>query len=321
MRSRRGFAYVRVSSDEQLESTLGVRGYIESICRYCDVHGIDLGPETTETIEGQRFASRERIVVESASAFTVPFFKRDGARRILGAIEPQEHLVVAKVERAFRNAEDGLMSFRRMRDEFCLYPHYLDCGGPGVNLDGSTDAGFRAMFGMHLMYAESESRRTSERVVAAHRAARLAGRPATINPVTGFRFEGRGKDRRMVPDPQQLALLRDIAGWMEQGSGFDAVYRALRQRGVKALGRSATDAKRWGDDLRERNVRRWMRMAKMIREIEAATGLRPEAGQPWLTEFYRRQAVQTEAAARRRREKQSRHAKDRLRAEFAADGR
>lgn len=313
---RRGWGSVRVSTDEQLESTLGVRAYLETIIGYGAARGIDFGDVVPVTIGQHRFESRERIIIESASAFRVPFFKREGTRRILSAIEPEQHLVVAKVERAFRNSEDGLMSLRRMRDEFLIYPHFVDLGG--LHYDGSTPAGFGVMYSLYLALAEIESRRTSDRVKSAHRTARLGGRPATYNPLTGFRWEGKGKSRMMVPDLEQLSLLRTIAGCLAQDMGLEAIYRELRRRGVQAVGRSALDQKRWGVEIGEATIRRWMAFARMMRAIEAETGLKPEDGKPWIDAYNLRRSEQEAGRQQRSRARRAKGARSRLRSEFPA---
>ena len=303
-----GWAYIRVSTDEQLRSTLGVKGYIEKVCRYADAHGVDLGKEVSVIVDGVYFNSREGIVIESISATKVPFLRRPEGRRLANSLKPGDVLLIPEFTRMFRNHREG----REVTDLFLdagIRPVFLDIGG--MDFDLSSGLGV-VVFALHAYFAEQESKKISERVTQAHRVSRQQGRPAIHNAPTGFRWHGQGKDRMLQIDPEQISLLRQIAGWIDQRWGFEKIYNELRRLNITAIGRSPADMALWGDELRERTVRRWMRKAREMRDILMDTSLTPEDGQAWLDEKYRLAEIEREKREKKLQERRAAAARKKL---------
>lgn len=313
----RAFGYVRVSTAEQLKSTLGVRAYIEQITRHAEAKGLDLGRPTKVVVGTQVFDSRERIVIEDVSASKVPFYKRKGAHAICDAIEPGEALIVAKVDRAFRNIRDALNTTAELL-EAGVKLYFLDMGGADVDM---TQGIGKFMLCMFAFFAEWEAGKMSERIIQANVASRAAGRGSISHtPKPGFKFVGKGRDRKEVPDPEQLALIREVWTWKRTlGWGRDRIEKELNARKVPILRRAAHDRSAYGDVWGPRPVMALLEAGKRFQALLEDTGLIPESGQRWLEAYQERYVEERTVRKERRRLKAQREASQKLKAKLRAE--
>lgn len=283
----RSWGYVRVSTDEQLRSTLGIRGYIAKIIRYADDHDLDLGPEITISIEKEKVQSRNRIVIDTVSASKVKFFQRPAVRYILDNRQKDDALIISKVDRAFRSMRDAFTVTSELRDRK-IPLHFVDLAGMNVSLDAPNkiEAAMAEMFlALMAFAAQMESAHISQRTTEAHAAAVARGRPITNAPPPGFKFSNTGKNRKLVVDHEQLALLRQIKAWMDRGWGRMRIQRMLEELDIDVPGRPDWAVRIYGSRGWRDKTDDWMRAAKGIDEIEKNTGVRPDEGRAWLDEI------------------------------------
>lgn len=195
-------AYVRVSSADQAKHGHSLDDdQPERLAAYCQAYGYELVGSVSEMV----------------SARKVPLADRKGGKELLARLAAGEAdgVIVVKLDRLFRDLFDGLEHFRD-----ALWPQRKRPRGVkrrnwqvvslAEHIDTSTAAG-RHMLKFHLLEADAEADRTSERTTLAVRGLRRRGR--VYGPVP-FGCIGRGgqwdaDEQRMV----NQHLYRDAAVW------------------------------------------------------------------------------------------------------------
>ena len=161
---------------------------------------------------------------DSAVSGRKPLFERPEGRNLMALAQPGDHLVWAKLDRAFRSVVDGASTLAMLAHKG-VFVHSLDLG-----LDTSTAVG-RCVCTVMLAFAELEREYASERTQEALSAKRRAGLPAGTGVPTGWKKVGKGKDARFVPDPlerEQVAVIVAL-----RGSGFSHDGIVMRMRGTR----------------------------------------------------------------------------------------
>lgn len=138
----------------------------------------------------------------SATRFT-DFDKRPAANRLTQITRRGDHIIFAKLDRAFRTVPEGLLRAQQWRESGVVV-HFLD-----LRVDTSTAMG-EAFLTFALMGARLEARKTGERTKAALAVKRSKGLPSTRYEPWGWRKVGSKRDSRYVP------CLRDrqFAAWL-----------------------------------------------------------------------------------------------------------
>lgn len=189
--------------------------------------GVSLGEQEARL---QAFAvSAQLEVVEHVTdrgvSASVPFAKRPGGARVLALLKDEQAdvLVVAKLDRAFRNLRDCLAVVDELnRRGVALI--LLDMGGELVDTRSATGQLFLQMVGA---FAEFERRRVSERVQATHVVVRGRGRCVGTVPF-GFR---RSADGHVEPDPEEAATLARVMALRACGEPYARVAAVLNAEG------------------------------------------------------------------------------------------
>jgi DNA invertase Pin-like site-specific DNA recombinase len=130
----------------------------------------------------------------------VPLFRRPAGSRINEFIKRGDHLVITKLDRAFRSGLDGwrtVQSFERRG----VAVHIINMG-----LDMSTPIG-RLTFTILLAHAQFEREITSVRTKEGQAAwRRLGGVRAKWFVPIGWKYTGKLPNRKLVPDPVSRAF-------------------------------------------------------------------------------------------------------------------
>jgi DNA invertase Pin-like site-specific DNA recombinase len=228
-------AYVRVSSPEQAKHGHSLDDdQPERLAAYCQAYGYEL----------------VGVVSEMVSARKVPLAERNGGKELLARLASggADGVIVVKLDRLFRDLFDGLEHFRD-----ALWPHRRRPRGVArrnwqvvslaEHIDTSTAAG-RHMLKFHLLEADAEADRTSERTTLAVRGLRRRGR--VYGPVP-YGCIARGgtwsaEQQRMV----NQHLFHDSALWptrerivaMRRGEGLSLrkIAARLADEGIRAPG-------------------------------------------------------------------------------------
>jgi DNA invertase Pin-like site-specific DNA recombinase len=185
-------AYLRVSTQRQGQSGLGIEAQRQAVLQMAGARGLQLVAEHVETESGRK-ADRPELAAAMAEA------------RQLGAV-----VIVAKLDRLARDAE-LLLRLSREASENGM-GGFLFCDLPDV--DATTAAG-RMVLTVMASVAEFEARRISERTIAALQARKAQGRPL-------------GAD---LPHVQQANAQRSAAA-VEQAKGLAFLVLPMRRDGM-----------------------------------------------------------------------------------------
>lgn len=234
-------AYVRVSSDEQVEEGHSLDAQIRAIHRYID---------TREELKG----CKVQFFREEGVSARTPFYRRPkgsllGARLTAGGVA---HIIAVRLDRLFRITEDGLATVAQWTTQNITI-HLADEHGCSINTRSAVGKFFLTM---RLASAEFESNLTSERTKSSFTHMRAKG--AVIgDPGFGWRLSdldgnrcnghctkgkhrGHGKLIAKIEVPEEQAVIRDIVAM----SGAGLTYEEIKSKLV-ADGRCTREGGAW----------------------------------------------------------------------------
>ena len=200
----KAIVYVRVSTEEQGKSGLGLEAQRQKALAYCQLHD-------HEVVE----------VVEDAGA-SGKSLDRPGMVRVLQAVDRREVevVVVAKLDRATRSVRDlGELLERFNRSKVAL-------ASVSEHLDTSTAAG-RMVVGMLGVIAQWERETIVERITDAMGVKRRRGERVSRYAPTGWRFDG----DRVVEDAEAMSVLRNAKAMQAAGHSLREIAATLNAGG------------------------------------------------------------------------------------------
>lgn len=134
-------------------------------------------------------------------------------------------LITAKLDRAFRNAEDALATARALKDRK-VDLIIADMGSEPVTQNGVS----RMFFGMLALVAEFERERLRERVADGREAKRRGGGHIGGTAPFGYLKHGTGRAARLEPDPAQQEALATIRKMAAEGVASRSIAAAVRDQ-------------------------------------------------------------------------------------------
>lgn len=168
---------------------------------------------------------------DTAVSGATKFKSRTAGAALCERLQAGDHVIFAKMDRAFRSAMDqGAVLEWMLKKE--VKPHFLDAG-----VDASTNVG-QMVLGILAHVAQWERSRIGERVRAANAERRRRGELAGPKPRLGFKLIVRGGKRYAEPDPAQLLTLKRIWEWQQQGHTIQDIRTKLLLGGVSMRGRA-----------------------------------------------------------------------------------
>lgn len=207
-----------------------------------------------------------------------PLFSRPEGRRLEQLLQPGDHLIVSKVDRAFRSLLDGATMIDRFQRRG-IGVHCLD-----VNIDTTTPV-VRAMLHLMMVFAELERSRISERRRDASLYRRQQGEcmhSANVPP-HGWRVTGQGRRRKYVADQADRKRCDALRTLHDQGLGLRLIEEHAAARGM---------LNRWGRPWVKTTIRRAIRASR--------------AGYPTTSERFQQWDIQIPARTRQRLAKSQR---------------
>ena len=204
------YGYVRVSSAEQAGDD---RTSLDTQRRKVAAVG---------ELAGLRVA---RVFEEPGVSGGTALAERPGGRELLAALRPGDTVIVAKLDRAFRNAADALATaeaWKRRGVDLIV----ADMGTEPVTQNGVS----RMFFGMLALVAEFERERIKERSAEGRAAKRRAGGHIGGDAPFGWRRVGAGRAARLERDPEQQAALATIRKLAAEGMSSRAIAAAVKDR-------------------------------------------------------------------------------------------
>jgi DNA invertase Pin-like site-specific DNA recombinase len=204
------YGYVRVSTSEQAgDDRTSLDTQRRKISAVAELAGLQL----------------VQVFEEPGMSGGTALAERPGGRELLTVLRPGDTVIVAKLDRAFRNAADALAmaeTWKRRGVDLIV----ADMGTDPVTQNGVS----RMFFGMLALVAEFERDRIKERSAEGRAAKRRAGGHIGGSTPFGFRKVGAGRAARLEPDPAQQAALATMRALAAEGLASRAIAAAVQQR-------------------------------------------------------------------------------------------
>lgn len=154
-----------------------------------------------------------------------PLAQRPVGGPMFAELQRGDTLIVAKLDRAFRNAADALVTAETLKARK-VDLIIADMGSEPVTQNGVS----RMFFGMLALVAEFERDRMRERATEGRTAKRQAGGHIGGAAPFGYRKEGVGRTARLEPDPEQQAALATVRELGKLGVASRTIAAAVRDR-------------------------------------------------------------------------------------------
>lgn len=202
-------AYIRVSTDDQVEQGHSLGLQPDRLAAYCALHGHQLVGQFQD---------------EGVSA-SVPLAKRQGGTGLLAALRAGEAdgVVVIRLDRLFRSALDGLSFFEGFANRHTVAVHSVS-----ELIDTSTPAG-RLNLTIQLAAAQYERDLAVQRAEDNTRGLRQAGKVYGHVP-----YGCRGVDGRLFRCPDTWPVRARIVRLRDDGYSLGTIASLLRDEGYLA---------------------------------------------------------------------------------------
>jgi site-specific DNA recombinase len=204
----RVIGYVRVSTEEQTRNGVSLDAQESKIRAYAEAKDLD----PVEIIRDEGLSGKD--------------LNRPGIQRVLSICQDHqvEAVIVTKLDRLTRRTRHLL----QLVEDVFLAQH-IELHSVSESLDTSTPHG-RFVLTLFGGLAQMERELVGERTRAALAHKRSQGLP-TSHPPLGFRANG--KKHRLIPVPEELAIVREILVLWRRGHSYRAIARRLNQDGAR----------------------------------------------------------------------------------------
>tara|TARA_R110002072_G_scaffold297929_2_gene471206 strand:- start:1720 stop:2427 length:708 start_codon:yes stop_codon:yes gene_type:complete len=205
--------YVRVSTTEQARSGLGLEDQ-ELRCRaYARMMNLEIAA----------------VLVDAGVSAGKALASRPAGHELLSKTRGRKpdvaHVIVLKLDRAFRNASDALRVTEDWDRRGVVF-HVVDMGGSAMNLSSAVG---RAFLTVAAAFAELERSLVSERTRAAARRVRARGKSWGGRAPYGFRV---AEDSKLVLCPREQAVVELIREARGRGYSYRQIVVELEAQGV-----------------------------------------------------------------------------------------
>jgi DNA invertase Pin-like site-specific DNA recombinase len=204
------YGYIRVSTEGQADSGLSLDAQRQAIERYASSRGL------TCTV----------LFCDAAESAGTPLEDRPSGAELLERLVPGDHVIVTRLDRAWRNAADCLQITNRWKNRNITL-HVIDLG-----LDISTPIG-RFFLTIAAAFAEMEREIGRERTVAALAEKKRQGFALGNNAPFGQRYS---PTRRLEHDPREQAILTIMSLRHAEGAHPERIARDLNEQGYTTRG-------------------------------------------------------------------------------------
>ena len=205
--------YIRVSSEEQADSGLGLEAQRQRIAAYCNMKGLHLA----EVFEDPGISGGK------------PLASRPAGGELLAAAKNSKALViVSKLDRLFRSVADAanvIADFDKKGIQLVSIVESFDISSPYG----------RAMAQMASVFAELERAMIRERTCAAMNVKRARGERISGHAPFGWDF---GSGGRLIENRREQKIIARVQRFREEGMSFRGIATRLdRQRVAPKRGR------------------------------------------------------------------------------------
>jgi len=153
---------------------------------------------------------------DKATSAKTPFTEREHGLQVYTLAQPGDHIVVSKMDRAFRSLRDGINSMDMFAAKGVTF-HSLD-----LLVDTSTPLGrfFRSVL---LAVAELEREFVSERVKETIALRKREGRPHSQSCPVGWKIVGQKPNRLYRADMEERGLVDHMQAMRSAGEAYDSI--------------------------------------------------------------------------------------------------
>lgn len=192
---------------------------------------------TAEQTDGQSLAEQERkirgvammlgddeplIHSDPGVSGTIALNERPGGRQILNQAQAGDTIVVAKLDRMFRDAADALNTAKELSQKG------IDLVLADISHEPVTHNGTgKLFFGILAQIADFERERIAERLNDGRQAKRRQGGHIGGKVPFGYSVEGQGKEAVLVEDAEQQKALAAMRDWRVQGKSLRQIASDL----------------------------------------------------------------------------------------------
>lgn len=218
---------------------MAIYGY----CRISVDHGersvsIETQKEAVRRYAAHRFPGEETILFADVGVSGgTSIFGRPEGQLLRQRLERGDHLVVAKLDRAFRSMADGAKTIQELTAEGVTL-HFLDLG-----IDLSTPVG-RVVAHVMIAFAELERSRIGERIRDGQRQRRSGGRPWNWIPPLGWRIVEANSSPTRRSAPSAASARSCTTSWATPTRRSSRSSAPTRRPAAAAAGRKAASAAR-----------------------------------------------------------------------------
>lgn len=229
-------AYIRVSTEKQDKSGLGLEDQqtkIEQYCRLRDIGDVEIIVDGDDGDDNEAIKRRRNV-----SASKVRFEDRPQGRRIMERIRAGEvsDLIVLNIARIFRNTEDGLAAKKEF-DGAGVALHIIDLGGNTINTGSAYG---RFIYTLLIASTSLEAELSQERTTAALAVKARNGGRVSRNATFGYRLvdgppDDKGHPTKVqVEDAQEQKAIARIMELKERRYSLRQIARQLESEGFKS---------------------------------------------------------------------------------------
>src|SRR5499426_150276 len=195
-------SYIRVSSEEQADSGLGLEAQRQRIVAYCIMKGLHLA----EVFEDPGISGGKPLASRPA-----------GSRLLTAAKKGKVLVIVAKLDRLFRCVADAanvIADFDKKGIQLVAIQEGFDMSSPYG----------RAMAQMASVFAELERAMIRERTLSAMNVKRSRGERISGHAPFGWDF---GRGGRLVPNAREQKVIARVRQLRAQGMSYRGIARRL----------------------------------------------------------------------------------------------
>jgi DNA invertase Pin-like site-specific DNA recombinase len=160
---------------------------------------------------------------DTAVSRATPLFERPKGRELWALVQPGDHVVVAKLDRAFGKTLDGLRSMEMLATKNVSFQ------SADRQVDTSTASG-RACLTVVMAFAQLDREQTAERTRDALAVKRDAGKPYGSHIPYGWRKVGLKQESQFLPCQKERDQCYMIVGFRESGMSWDDIVIAMRKQ-------------------------------------------------------------------------------------------
>lgn len=203
------YGYVRVSTLQQANEGDSLETQLKQISSYASIKGYEI--------------PLENFVTERGVSGSLEFEKRPEGTKLFGRLQSGDVLIFSKLDRAFRNTRNALNTLHELKVRG-VSVHFIDLGG-----DVTNDGIGSVIFTILSAFASFERERIATRIREVKQIQKIDGK--FLGGFTRFGFTV--DDDRLVPNPEQQSIIKEMKGMRKKGMSLRKISKWLdRTHGV-----------------------------------------------------------------------------------------